>query len=119
MIKNQCLKHFERLKGKKNIKHIFENGIKNYNYFINFIYLKNKKINITKIAVFVPKQFLKKAIDRNIIKRLIKNSYRLNKNILNNKLYYIIFFYKHKKIYNYNYINLVMKKILNYLANIN
>lgn len=114
-MKKESLKHFERLKGRKNIKNIFKKGIKNYKYFINFIYIKNKNFNFTKIGVFVPKQFLKKAVDRNIIKRLIKNSYRINKNILNKKLY-IIFIYKYKKIVNYNYINLIMKKILKYLT---
>lgn len=118
MIKNRCLKDFERLKGKKNIQNIFQNGIKNYKYFINFIYLNHEKINITKIGVFVPKHFLKKSVDRNTIKRLIKNSYRLNKYILNKKKYHIIFFYKHKILVNYNYINLIMKKILKYLTKI-
>lgn len=119
MIKNNFLKKFERLKGKKNIENILKNGIKNYNYFINFIFITNTKTSTSKIGIFIPKQFLKKAVERNIIKRLIKNSYRLNKNILNKKLYYIIFLYKKKKLVNYNYINLVMKKILKYLANLN
>lgn len=115
---NNCLKNIERLKGKKNIENIFINGKKNYQYFINFIYITNKNITITKIGVFVPKQFLKKAVERNMIKRFIKTAYRLNKNILHRKYYHIIFLYKNKKLMDYHHIDLIIKKILQYLANI-
>lgn len=114
-----CLKNIERLKGKKNIKNIFLNGKKKYEDFIHFIYITNNNMTITKIGVFVPKHFLKKAVERNIIKRFIKTAYRLNKNILNHKYYHIIFLYKKNQLMSYHHIDFIIKKILYYLSNSN
>ncbi|WGH26677.1 MAG: ribonuclease P protein component [Candidatus Shikimatogenerans bostrichidophilus] len=97
---------FKKKINKKEIKLVFNKGYiyKKKKFCIRF--LKKKKIN--KILIIVPKKFIKKAVNRNKIKRLIYNSYLMNKYILYN-FYYIIFIYKTYKMYNFNYLN---KKIL-------
>ncbi|WGH27687.1 MAG: ribonuclease P protein component [Candidatus Shikimatogenerans bostrichidophilus] len=99
---------------KKEIKLIFKKGKKINKKIFNIKYLKNKKYN--KILIIIPKKFIKKAVKRNKIKRIIYNSYLINKYILCNNLFFIIFIYKTYKIYKFNFLN---KKILNCLKKIN
>lgn len=114
-MKKNYLNSFKKLKGNLNIKNIIETGFVISNKYIKAIYLiDNNYINniYNKIAVFVPKKYIKKSVKRNLIKRLIKESFRLHKNILNKKIYNIIFIYKYYKIKKYIIINNYIKNIL-------
>ncbi len=71
----------ERLKSRKEISRIFKNGIFLYSDSLSLGYTYSEK---NKFAVSVPKRLFKSAVVRNKIKRRIRESYRLNKNILHN-----------------------------------
>jgi len=68
--------------------------------------------------IVVPKKNISKAVDRNKIKRLIREAYRKNKNYLleavkkQNKKFNIAFIYKHSQIESYSKIEKSMKDVL-------
>ena len=61
-----------------------------------------------KMGVSVSKKYFKKAHDRNYFKRVLRETYRLNKHMLTGKLtkrYSIMFFYQAKDRLSYEEIN--------------
>lgn len=76
----------ERLSGTKRIDTLFKEGKSFISYPLRVIYLVHEQSSEAKcsILVSVPKKRIKKAVQRNIIKRLIRESYRLNKTLIDN-----------------------------------
>lgn len=76
----------ERLSGTKRIDTLFKEGKSFISYPLRVIYLIHEQSSEAKcsILVSVPKKRIKKAVQRNIIKRLIRESYRLNKTLIDN-----------------------------------
>lgn len=72
---------------------------------------KPSEQNITQVLFSVPKRQFKHAVDRNLIRRRMKESYRLNKELLT-KPYYISFVFVGKVIENYAVIEKGMKNCL-------
>lgn len=66
---------------------------------------------LTQVLFSVPKRQFKHAVDRNQIRRRMKEAYRLNKELLK-KPYYISFIYVGKVIENYAVIEKGMKNCL-------
>ena len=78
----------ERLSGTKRIDALFEKGKSFISYPLRVIYLTHEQSEHSShkgcsILVSVPKKRIKKATHRNRIKRLIRESYRLNKGLIN------------------------------------
>lgn len=72
-----------RLKGKKEISELFSNGSFFYLGPFKIYYLiKERSNNLSGILISVPKSKFPKANKRNKIKRLIREAFRLNKEIL-------------------------------------
>ena len=72
----------EKLKKKKEIDLLFSKGKWSSVDDIRIIFLKSSEkhtIESHKIGVSVSKRYFKKAVDRNRIKRLLREAYRLNK----------------------------------------
>ncbi|TJY34807.1 ribonuclease P protein component [Pontimicrobium aquaticum] len=71
----------ERLKSKKLIEQMFKEGCSVSVYPLRLVYLKTTFTDnvIIKAGVSVSKRHFKNAVDRNKIKRLLRESYRLNK----------------------------------------
>ena len=71
----------DRLKGKKLIEQLFLEGktITVFPFRMFFKQTENEKGSKIKAGVSVSKRNFKKAVDRNRIKRLIREAYRLNK----------------------------------------
>ena len=72
---------------------------------------KPSEETLTQVLFSVPKRQFKHAVDRNLIRRRMKEAYRLNKELLN-KPYYISFIYVGKVIENYAAIEKGIKKCL-------
>lgn len=74
----------EKLKRKSEIDHLFKKGKWLTVDNIRVIHVKsNENFSVPnhRIGVSVGKKFFKKAVDRNRIKRLLRESYRLNKTV--------------------------------------
>ncbi len=88
MSTGQTFQKSERLKSKKLIESLFQNGTKK-NYFPLKVFVFPQSSNVPfpiKLLVSVPKRNMKRAVKRNRIKRLIRESWRLNKNHLYQRL---------------------------------
>lgn len=71
----------EKLKNKNDILLLFEQG-KRFSYKeISILSLKKEDLDCAKTSVSVSKRLFKKAVERNRIKRLLRESYRLNKEL--------------------------------------
>ena len=69
----------EKLKNKTDISLLFEQG-KWFSYKeLAIISLQKEDLPTRKVGVSVSKKFFKKAVDRNRVKRLLRETYRLNK----------------------------------------
>ena len=91
----------EKLKSKTTIDSLFSIGKSVSKYPLRLVYVpieleKDEKI---KFGVSVSKKYFKKAVDRNYFKRVLRETYRLNKYLLIDNFdqpYAIMFFYQTK-----------------------
>ena len=108
----------EKLKSKKLIDKLFTEGKSVSKYPFRLVYIKTELIEEVKVqaGVSVSKRNFKSAVDRNRIKRLMRESYRLNKNLIFNNIsttYAFMFLYLGKDMpKNYDEINKNMMKII-------
>jgi len=113
----------EKLKSKKDIGLLFTKGKRINNFPLRAIYsIKPEKSDILlNIGVSVPKKNIKLAVNRNLLKRRVREAYRLNNVSLkkalteNNKQLNIMFIYSSKQICSYQEIENKIKVILNRL----
>ena len=75
-------KKSERLKGKKKIEELFKNGSSFHLYPFLVRFQARKEVSTNEILVSVPKKYQKLAVKRNLVKRRIREAFRLNKHIL-------------------------------------
>ncbi|RRQ50074.1 ribonuclease P protein component [Maribacter algicola] len=72
----------EKLKSQKTIGQLFTEGKSLTIFPLKLIYLRTEQQEVCiKAAVTVPKKNFKRAVHRNKIKRLLRESYRLNKGL--------------------------------------
>ncbi len=78
----------ERLKSRKLIGRLYTEGISVKAYPLRLVFLQTEHTSDfpAQVGVSVPKRNFKRAVDRNRIKRLLRESYRLNKNIVYSQL---------------------------------
>lgn len=112
-MKKQTLGRSERLKSVKSISELFETGNSLSVPPIRLLYLLRPSVDIkkSKIGFAVPKKNFKRAVDRNLIKRRMREAYRLNKLNFINEIdgtfpgLDIILVYQGKQIEDYTVIN--------------
>lgn len=117
---NNKFSKLEKLKSKKAIELLFQKG-KSININpIRVVYLpKQEKSNIpANVGVSVPKKHIKLAVNRNLIKRRIREAYRLNNHDFKNHLLKnnlgieLMFVYNSQQILPYSEIEAKIKVIL-------
>ena len=112
----------ERLSSKKAISSLFQSGRSVGSYPIRIIYSQTESEQYPAIvAISVPKRLFKKAVDRNLLKRRIREAYRLNKPEFytslqrTNTQMTMIILYQHKEILDYRTVEKGVKMALNQL----
>lgn len=100
----------ERLKSKTTIGLLFSEGKSVSKYPLRLVY-RQAEVDAAekiKIGVSVSKKYFKKAVDRNYFKRVLRETYRLNKHLLLDNIqepYSLMFFYQTKDKLSYEEIN--------------
>ena len=73
----------ERLKSKKQIEGLFKEGS---SFYLGAFQVRHRPSNLEdvphQILISVPKKHFKRAVDRNLLKRRIREAYRLNKQLI-------------------------------------
>lgn len=118
-MKSYTFSKSERLKSNEKIGQLFHDGISLYTYPIKLLYLRadDSEIIDHQIAISVTKKRFKKAVDRNTIKRRLKESYRMNKKVISNvPPLQILIIYIGKEIETYKKCNQALVKILGQLS---
>jgi ribonuclease P protein component len=104
----------EKLKSKITIDLLFSEGKSVSKYPLRLVYVESDYNIIEeseqkiKIGVSVSKKYFKHAVDRNYFKRVLRETYRLNKHLLVKNLdkpYAFMFFYQTKDRLTYEEIN--------------
>tara|TARA_R100000789_G_scaffold73939_1_gene69554 strand:+ start:121 stop:504 length:384 start_codon:yes stop_codon:yes gene_type:complete len=107
----------DKLKSKKTIDQLFIEGksIKNYPFKLIYIPLDNENTATLKTGVSVPKKLVKTAVQRNRIKRLMREVFRKNKYLVTNSLpvsYAIMIIYLSRDEIEYQKLSGSMIKLL-------
>ena len=109
----------ERLCSFREIQSLMKNGETFFHYPFKVVYeyitYTDHQERPDAIIVSVPKRYFKRAVKRNLLKRRIRESYRLNKEILaapQGGRYNILFVYISKEIKEYGYIESRLKEVL-------
>lgn len=117
----------ERLCSRKSIGKLFSDGNSLFNYPFKILWLENNIDSpvVARMAVSVPARKVKKAADRNRIKRLVREGWRINKKNLyesgafQNRSIDIILVYVSDRVYDYELINKSVIEIIDKLISIN
>lgn len=116
----------ERLGERKILEDLFLNGEKIHTPGLTLRWKKDEKLSTVqaKAAFSVPKRLFKKAVDRNLLKRRMRESYRKNKPFRipeageYDKIYYFLFTYTAHKINSYREIESKIVLTLQHLKNV-
>ncbi|MCK5208786.1 MAG: ribonuclease P protein component [Cyclobacteriaceae bacterium] len=76
------LKKHEILRSKKKIQELFDNGSSFFLYPFKVYFLPESNLKTNGVLFSVSKKHFKRAVDRNLIRRRMREAYRLNKSIL-------------------------------------
>ena len=102
----------ERITHKGDIEKLFISGKKLNLFPFDIRYYSGNMGSLNKVLISVSKKNIKSAVKRNLLKRRIRESYRLNKKQLSNSGYSIAIIYVDNKILNFKQIDDFIKKVL-------
>lgn len=110
----------EKLISRKQIRYLFSEGKRFRKYPINIIYCKSemKLERGVQILIGASKKRFKKASQRNKIKRLLREAYRLERKNFHQKIppLYVGFLYAHDKIESLDFLRTTFKEALDIIS---
>lgn len=116
----KTLKKKERLSVGTDLSRLFASGRYGITDGFRYCYRIGNELPFNRIVVSVPKKCFRRAVKRNLLKRRIREAYRLNKNLLPVNAEKggtdIIFIYRTKDILDFGTIVLSVRNILENLA---
>lgn len=114
------MKKKERLSVGTDLSRLFASGRYGFTDGFRYCYRIGNELPFNRIVVSVPKKCFRRAVKRNLLKRRIREAYRLNKNLLPVNAEKggtdILFIYSSKDILDFNTIVLSVRNILENLA---
>lgn len=116
----KTLKKKERLSVGTDLSRLFASGRYGFTDGFRYCYRTGNELPFNRIVVSVPKKCFRRAVKRNLLKRRIREAYRLNKNLLPVNAEKggtdILFIYSSKDILDFNAVVLSVRNILESLA---
>jgi len=95
-----------RLSSEKRIQELFKKGSSFYLYPFKVVFLPSQETAASQILISVPVRSFKKAVDRNKVKRRIREGYRLQKqNLPQSAKFLIAYIYTAKEIHPSKFIH--------------
>ena len=119
---NQNFPKSEKLKSSKTIENLFLEGKTLSKFPIKIFFLPKENIESNLVSFAVPKRNFKLAVDRNRVKRQIREAYRLNKQMLDEihgKKFVMLFLFLGKVKPQYAELENAMVKLLKKLKDEN
>jgi len=123
-MQNLYFKKEERLCSEKLLASLFKNGSSFLFYPFRVTWIKSIEPQAypAQVLISVPKKRFKRSVDRNLLKRRMREAYRLNKSHLlyplllsNDKKVLLALTYISNEILDYQYISMKMEQMLNSL----
>lgn len=114
---SNTLKKIERLHGTADTENLFAGKKKSvYVHPLRVVYKAQEQEGLpTRIMVIVPKRYFKHAVDRNLLKRRLREAYRLNKRDIK---YDIAFLYSSDEKADFSTLEAAVVKALDKIANL-
>ena len=120
---NYTLPRSERLRSLKAIRRMFGEGRGGFVYPYRYIWIADKQEGVAEgrgieVMFSVPKKFHKRANKRNLLKRRTREAYRLNREVLCERISQagvevnLAFIYSTKEVHSYKTIENAVQKIL-------
>ena len=110
---NSFPKH-NRLCGQERIAHLYKAGKRFTAWPLRVTYMQTE--SDTQVLVWAPKSLFKHAVQRNRLRRLMREAYRLHQDILTNQQYFIAFNYIDKEEQSFAVIEKAVCKSLKKIA---
>ncbi|MBR5056326.1 MAG: ribonuclease P protein component [Bacteroidales bacterium] len=99
------------IRSKKEVETLLEKGEVLFRYPIKAYWLRDTGAGACRMMVSVPKRNFKRAVKRNRLKRLVREAFRLNRNMLGGAEYDFLFVYLGKEICDYGAVESRIREI--------